>query len=52
MYMEAKARPLFIVAEVRRHPIAANQEPLEAGNVLPEGGTIDTKVSEGFRVAG
>jgi len=24
MYMEAKTRPLFIVAEVRRHPIAPN----------------------------
>lgn len=48
MYMEAKARPLFIISEVRRHPIAANQEPETA----PEGGTIDTKRSEAFRVAG
>lgn len=48
MYMEAKARPLFIVSEVRRHPIAANEEP----EALAEGGMIEAKRNEGFRVAG
>ena len=52
MYMEGKSRPLFIISEVRRHPIAANEEPAEAAKVLAEGGTIDTKLSEGIRVAG
>jgi dolichol-phosphate mannosyltransferase len=44
MYMEAKQRPLFIVSEVRRHPIAANQEPeVAAAAIQPD---------EGIRVAG
>jgi len=50
--MEGKSRPLFIISEVRRHPIAANEEPAEAGSLRAEGGTIDTKLSEGVRVAG
>lgn len=42
MYMEAKHRPLFIVAEVRRHPVAANTVPLSA----------EPETNEVIRVAG
>lgn len=36
MYMEAKHRPLFIIAEVRRHPVAANATAVtaEPGEVI------------------
>lgn len=45
MYMEAKQRPLSIIAEVRRHPIAANAEPEIAV-------VTDTETREDIRVAG
>ena len=48
MYMEGKARPLFIISEVRRHPIAANQEP----EGVEAAASADPKPSEGIRVAG
>lgn len=48
MYMEAKNRPLFIVSEVRRHPIAANAESDAAATAM--GG--ETEYGEGIRVAG
>lgn len=44
MYMEAKQRPLFIIAEVRRHPVAI------AANSAPAPGDAD--MNEGIRVAG
>lgn len=46
MYMEAKRRPLFIVAEVRRQPLAGTTRP--AG----EEPAADTDLHEGIRVAG
>lgn len=48
MYMEAKHRPLFIISEVRRHPAAANAEPVETGALVA--GAAD--LHEGIRVAG
>jgi dolichol-phosphate mannosyltransferase len=47
MYMEAKHRPLAIIAEVRRHPIAANTED---GAVLPAPVAV-TAPRGGVRVA-
>ena len=44
MYMEGKQRPLFIISEVRRHPIAANEEPEVAA-------AADAKPNEVIRVA-
>ncbi len=42
MYMEAKQRPLFIISEVRRHPVTAHAT----------GETPATEPREGIRVAG
>jgi len=47
MYMEAKQRPLFIVAEVRRHPVAANP-----GTQSGAAASILADTSEVIRVAG
>jgi dolichol-phosphate mannosyltransferase len=44
MYMEGKQRPLFIIAEVRRHPIAANADAT--------GAAVATEPQEAIRVAG
>jgi dolichol-phosphate mannosyltransferase len=43
LYMEGKQRPLFIIAEVRRHPLAANAESPAA---------IPAETAEGIRAAG
>lgn len=48
MYMEGKHRPLFIVAEVRRHPVAANA----AGPGDSAAPAATTQAGEGIRVAG
>ncbi|MFM7403907.1 MAG: glycosyltransferase family 2 protein [Erythrobacter sp.] len=45
MYMEGKQRPLFIVSEVRRHPIAANAEDTSPAATSSSSGG-------GIRVAG
>ena len=46
MYMEGKRRPLFIIAEVRRHPVSLDAIPGGAeGTFVPE-------LREGFHVAG
>jgi dolichol-phosphate mannosyltransferase len=47
MYMEGKHRPLFIVAEVRRHALAANAEGGVVPAVIPT-----TETAEGIRAAG
>jgi dolichol-phosphate mannosyltransferase len=47
MYMEAKRRPLFIVAEVRRQPLAGTMRPASE-----EPAAADTDLDEGIRVAG
>lgn len=46
MYMEAKRRPLFIIAEVRRHPVSLDAKP--GGSE----GTIEPELREGIHVAG
>jgi dolichol-phosphate mannosyltransferase len=46
MYMEAKRRPLFIIAEVRRHP--ASLDAIPGGTE----GTIEPELREGLHVAG
>lgn len=48
MYMEAKHRPLFIVAEVRRHPSLTASRPAASG----EAASPETEPREGIRVAG
>jgi polyisoprenyl-phosphate glycosyltransferase len=45
MYMEGKQRPLFIISEVRRHPLAANAA---ADGETP---VIEPDLREGIRVA-
>lgn len=45
MYMEGKQRPLFIISEVRRHPLAANAA---ADGEAP---VIEPDLREGIRVA-
>jgi dolichol-phosphate mannosyltransferase len=46
MYMEAKQRPLAIIAEVRRHPLALSVTPAETPGEAP------TEAQEVTRVAG
>ncbi|TAD78092.1 MAG: glycosyltransferase [Sphingomonadales bacterium] len=50
MYMEAKHRPLFIISEVRRHPVAANAETGDTEDKVAI--TVETELREGIRVAG
>lgn len=45
MYMEGKHRPLFIIAEVRRHPVAISAAPATGAD------HADTETREGIRVA-
>lgn len=48
MYMEGKHRPLFIIAEVRRHALAANAE----GAAIAPAVISTTETAEGIRAAG
>lgn len=52
MYMEAKQRPLAIVAEIRRHPVAANAEPEIAVPDIAVVAATDPEPREDIRVAG
>lgn len=46
MYMEAKRRPLFIISEIRRHPVSLDAKPAGAE------GMIEPELHESLHVAG
>jgi dolichol-phosphate mannosyltransferase len=48
MYMEAKQRPLFIIAEVRRHPISLDARLSDEAAAA----ATSTEPHEGLRVTG